>query len=94
MVGDHRSFTIYIAGTAGELLVHDFISPSTDDRLTITTATGTTVEHLGTRASYTYQLEAFAAHVEQGTALPFGTADAVANMAFVDDAYRAASVFR
>ena len=94
MVGDHRSFTIRIAGEAGDLLVHDFISPSTDDRLTVTTASGTTVEHLGTRASYTYQLEAFAAHVEQGTALPFGTADAVANMAFVDDAYRAASVVR
>lgn len=94
MVGDHRSFTIRIAGTAGDLLVHDFISPSTDDRLTITTAAGATVEHLGTRASYTYQLEAFAAHVEHGTALPFGTADAVANMAFVDDAYRAASVSR
>ena len=92
MVGEHHSFTIRIVGTAGDLLVHDFISPSTDDRLTITTAAGTTVEHLGTRASYTYQLEAFAAHVEHGAALPFGTADAVANMAFVDTAYRAAGM--
>jgi predicted dehydrogenase len=94
MVGDHRSFTIRIVGTAGDLLVHDFISPSTDDRLTVTTESGATVEHLGTKASYTYQLEAFAAHVEHGAALPFGTADAVANMAFVDSAYRAAAVVR
>ncbi|BDX31327.1 oxidoreductase [Mycobacterium antarcticum] len=90
MVADHRSFTIRIAGAKGQVVVHDFISPSSDDRLTVDTPDGTTVEHLGTRASYTYQLEAFAAHVQHGAALPFGIADAVANMAFVDDAYRAA----
>lgn len=94
MVGDHRSFTIRIVGTTGDLLVHDFIAPSDDDRLTITTAAGAAVEHLGTRASYTYQLEAFAAHVEHGAALPIDLADAVANMAFIDSAYRAASVSR
>ena len=42
MVADHRSFTIRIVGTAGDLLVHDFISPSDDDRLTINTPAGTT----------------------------------------------------
>ncbi|KAA0094588.1 gfo/Idh/MocA family oxidoreductase [Mycolicibacterium sp. P1-18] len=94
MVADHRSFTMRIVGTTGDLLVHDFISPSTDDRLTVTTGSGTTVEHLGTTPSYTYQLAAFAAHVEHGAELPFGTADAVANMAFVDAAYRAAFVVR
>jgi predicted dehydrogenase len=92
MVGDDYSFTLRIVGTNGDLLVHDFIKPNTDDRLTINTPTGTTVERLGTRASYTYQLEAFAAHVQQGAPLPFGTADAVANMAFVDNAYRAAGL--
>jgi predicted dehydrogenase len=92
MVGDDYSFTIRIIGTMGDLRVHDFIKPSGDDRLTITTAAGTAVERLGTRASYTYQLEAFAAHVERGAALPFSTADAVANMAFVDSAYRAAGM--
>jgi predicted dehydrogenase len=92
MVGEDYSFTIRIVGTAGDVLVHDFIKPNTDDRVTITTAGGRTVERLGTRASYTYQLEAFAAHVQHGAPLPFGTADAVANMAFVDDAYRAAGM--
>ncbi|MCW2514042.1 MAG: putative dehydrogenase [Mycobacterium sp.] len=92
MVGDDYSFTLRIVGTAGDLLVHDFIKPNSDDRLTINTSAGSTVERLGTRASYTYQLEAFAAHVQQGTPLPFGTADAVANMAFVDSAYRAAGM--
>jgi len=92
MASDDRSFTMRIAGTAGDLLVHDFIKPSADDRLTITTPAGATVQRLGTTASYTYQLAAFADHVEHGTPLPFGTADAVANMAFVDDAYRAAGM--
>ncbi len=92
MVGDDHSFTFRIVGTAGDLLVHDFIKPNADDRLTINTAAGTTVERLGTRASYTYQLEAFAAHVQHGASLPFGTADAVANMMFVDNAYRAAGM--
>lgn len=92
MVGDHHSFTVEIAGTTGDLLVHDFIKPNEDDRLTLQTPQGTTVERLGTRASYTYQLEAFADHVENGTALPFGTADAVANMTMIDAAYRAAGM--
>ena len=92
MVAEDYSFTIRIVGTRGDLLVHDFIKPNEDDRLTIRTPNGTTVERLGTRASYTYQLEAFAAHVEHGAALPFGAADAVANMAMVDAAYRAAGM--
>ena len=72
--------------------MHDFIKPNDDDRLTVRTATGTRVEKLGTRASYTYQLEAFAAHVLHGAPLPIGTADAVDNMGYVDAAYRAAGM--
>jgi len=92
MVADDYSFTIRLVGKSGELLVHDFIKPNDDDRLTMRTSHGTIVERLGTRASYTYQLEAFAAHVEHGAPLPFGTEDAVANMAMVDTAYRAAGM--
>lgn len=92
MVDDEYSFTLRVVGSHGEVLVHDFINPRRDDRLTITTARGETVEHLGTRASYTYQLEAFAAHVERGDALLLDLADAVANMALIDDTYRAAGM--
>jgi predicted dehydrogenase len=92
MVAADYSFTIRIVGTRGDVLVHDFIKPSSDDRLTWRSPQGTTVEHLGTRPSYSYQLEAFADHVEHGTALPFDTEDAVANMALVDAAYRAAGM--
>lgn len=87
-----RSFTLRIVGTKGDVLVHNFIKPHVDDRLTIRTPAGTTVERLGTRPSYSYQLEAFAAHVQHGAPLPLDTADAVANMAYVDGAYRAAGM--
>jgi predicted dehydrogenase len=92
MVAEDYSFTIRIVGTAGDALVHEFIKPHHDDRLTVTTPGGVTVEHLGTRPSYTHQLAAFTDHVQHGTSLPFGTADAVANMAMVDAAYRAAGM--
>lgn len=92
MVAEDFSFTVRIAGTAGDLLVHDFIRPNLDDGLTVRTATGTVVERPGTRSSYSYQLEAFAAHVQDGTPLPFGLDDAVQNMALVDAAYRAAGL--
>src|SRR6185312_2035170 len=51
-----------------------------------------TLRIVGTRASYSYQLEAFASHVLHGTVLPIDTADAVENMAYVDAAYRAAGL--
>ena len=92
MVGEDYSFTIRIVGTDGEAFVHDFIGPNRDDRLTLTTSAGVTEEHLGTRSSYSYQLEAFAAHVEHGSPLPFGPDDAVANMTLIDAAYRAAGM--
>jgi predicted dehydrogenase len=92
MVADEYHFTLQIVGTKGDVLVHNFIKPQDDDRVTIRTPAGTTVERLGTRPSYTYQLEAFAAHVLDGAPLPLNTADAVENMAFVDAAYRAAGM--
>jgi predicted dehydrogenase len=76
-----------IAATAAESA-----KPQNDDRLTINTPEGTPVERLGTRPSYTYQLEAFAAHVRHGAPLPLDTADAVENMAYIDAAYRAAGM--
>jgi predicted dehydrogenase len=92
MTASDHSFTLRIVGTMGDVLVHNFIKPHEDDRLTIRTPTGTRVERHGTRTSYSYQLEAFAAHVLYGTLLPIDTADSVENMAYVDAAYRAAGM--
>jgi predicted dehydrogenase len=92
MVADDYSFTLRIVGTKGDVLVHNFIRPHDDDRITIRTPEGTAVERAGTRPSYTYQLEAFAAHVLNGAPVPLDAADAVENMAYVDAAYRAAGM--
>ena len=53
MVADDYMFTLRIVGTRGDVLVHNFIKPHDDDRLTINTPEGTTVERLGTSPSYT-----------------------------------------
>ncbi|SBS79487.1 Oxidoreductase domain protein [uncultured Mycobacterium sp.] len=92
MTAEDYSFTIQVVGSKGDALVHDFIKPNTDDQLTVRTQAGTRVEHLGTRPSYTYQLEAFAAHVLFRAPLPIGVEDAVQNMHYVDAAYRAAGM--
>lgn len=92
MVGPDYSFTLRIVGSKGDVLVHNFIKPNEDDRLTIRTESATRVEHHGTRTSYSYQLEAFASHVLHGTPMPIDIADAVDNMAYVDAAYRAAGM--
>jgi predicted dehydrogenase len=92
MVAVDYSFTLRIVGDKGDVLVHNFVKPHDDDRISIRTPAGTRVERMGTRPSYSYQLEAFAAHVEHGAPLPIDTADAVENMAYVDAAYRAAGM--
>lgn len=94
MVADDHTFTIRIIGTTGDALVHNFIKPHLDDRISITTPGGTVVERLGSRSSYSYQLEAFAAHVQHGAPVPLDAADAVENMAYIDAAYRAAGIDR
>ncbi|MEV0945947.1 Gfo/Idh/MocA family oxidoreductase [Rhodococcus sp. NPDC049939] len=87
MLADHLHFTFRVAGTEGEVLVHNFLRPHDDDRVSITIGDATTVEHLGTKSSYTFQLEALADHLSGATTLPIGPADAIANMRMIDEAY-------
>jgi predicted dehydrogenase len=61
-----------------------------DDRVTITTPGGRRVEHLGTRPTYTYQLEALRAHLRDGAPLPIDADDALATMELIDACYHAA----
>lgn len=92
MIDPDYLFTLKVVGSKGEAFAHNYIKPNEDDRVSVTVGSKTTVEQLGTRSSYTYQLEAFADHVVNGAALPLDAADAVTNMAMVDDAYRAAGM--
>ena len=89
MAGDRQQLTYHVQGSRGEATVANFILPHIDDRLLVTTEAGERVEHLGTRSSYTYQLEAFTAAVREGARMATDSDDAVVTMLMVDECYRA-----
>lgn len=79
-----------IVGSRGEALAPNFVLPHQDDRVVVRTGEGERVERLGTRSSYTYQLDAFAARVRGGVDLPLDADDALATMTLIDACYAAA----
>ena len=82
--------TCRIVGNRGEATAANFALPTMDDRVVITAPGGQWVERLGTRPTYTYQLEALRAHLRDGAPLPIDADDALATMELIDDCYRAA----
>ena len=90
MAYDRLEMSCRIIGSRGEALAPNFVLPQMDDRIVVRTAHGERTERLGTRSSYTYQLEAFAARVRKGTPLPLDADDALATMTLIDESYRAA----
>ncbi|HET7399387.1 MAG TPA: Gfo/Idh/MocA family oxidoreductase [Intrasporangium sp.] len=88
---DVWDFHLTVTGSAGVLHVPDFPRPHVDDTLVLRRrGEPELLEHLGTRSSYTYQLEAFAAHIRRGAPLPYDVTDTVPQAELVDAAYRAA----
>lgn len=87
MLDEQYHFTFRVFGSNGDVLVHNFLQPDVDDRVSVTVDGRTSIEQLGTKSSYTYQLEAFADHLSGVSALPIGPGDAVANMTMIDEAY-------
>ncbi|WP_128437043.1 Gfo/Idh/MocA family protein [Streptomyces cyaneus] len=79
-----------IVGSRGEAFAPNFVLPHRDDRVVVRTAQGERTERLGTRSSYTYQLEALAAHIRRDAPLPLDADDALATMSLIDESYRAA----
>ena len=90
MAGGGVRMPCRIVGDRGEATAANFALPTMDDRITITTQGGQWVEHLGTRPTYTYQLEALRAHLRDGASLPIDADDALATMELIDACYRAA----
>jgi predicted dehydrogenase len=90
MAGDGARNSLRIVGDRGEATAASFAVPTRDDRVTVATPAGRRVERLGTRPSYTYQLEALGAHLRGGGPLPIDADDAVATMELIDACYRAA----
>ena len=89
MAADGRVMTYRLIGSQGEATVSNFVLPHTDDRLFVKTSQGERVEQLGTRSSYTYQLEAFTDLVRNGVPMPTDSDDAVRTMELIDECYRA-----
>ncbi|MGW1504907.1 Gfo/Idh/MocA family protein [Streptomyces mirabilis] len=79
-----------VVGSRGEATAVNFVQPHLDDRVVVRSAAGERTEELGRRSSYTYQLEAFAAHLRRGTPLTLDADDALTTMRLIDDSYRAA----
>jgi hypothetical protein len=92
MTHEDVDFSLRLVGSLGEAYAANFVKPHLDDRVVLTSATGRTVEHLGTRPTYSYQLEALTALVREGTPMRTGAADSVATMELIDDLYRAAGM--
>lgn len=92
MAFDSWRMTCTLRGSAGEATVANFVQPHLDDRVVVSTSAGERVERLGVRSSYTFQLEALAAHLRDGAPAPLDADDAVESMVLVDEAYRAAGL--
>jgi predicted dehydrogenase len=84
--------TLRVVGSRGEAAVMDFVQPHKDDRVVVRTEDGETTEHLGTRSSYIFQLEAFIRALRGGAPMPTGPDDAVPTAQLIDRCYRAAGL--
>jgi predicted dehydrogenase len=82
----------HVVGDRGELRALNPVLPQYLNRLSVRSSEGKRVERFPRRASYAYQLDAFAAAVLRGEAVKTTPADAVENMTVIDAIYRAAGL--
>jgi predicted dehydrogenase len=87
MAANAVRFNLRVIGTKGEARAHNLLAPPDDDRITVAIGGDERVERLGTRTSYTYQLEAFTRWVREGGTIPTDADDAVENMRMIDAVY-------
>ncbi len=91
MDADVRDFSLTVVGSRGRIHLPNFPLPHVDDALLWTDSDGTEhEEHHGTRSSYVYQLESFAAAVRDGVPLPYD--DASEQAAAIEAVYAAAGL--
>ena len=81
-----------VVGDRGELRVLNPVTPQFFHRLSIRSSGGNRVERFPRRATYAYQLDAFAAAVLRGEPVKTTPQDAVENMSVIDAIYRAAGL--
>jgi predicted dehydrogenase len=81
-----------VVGDRGELRVLNPVAPQFFHRLSVRSADGKRVERFSHRASYAYQLDAFAAAALRGGTVKTTPEDAVENMTVIDAIYNAAGL--
>jgi predicted dehydrogenase len=82
----------HVVGDRGELRALNPVLPHIYHRLSVRSGAGKRVERFPRRASYAYQLDAFAAAVLRGEPVKTTPEDAIENMTVVDAIYRAAGL--
>jgi predicted dehydrogenase len=82
----------HVVGDQGGLHALNPVLPQLYHRLSVRSSTGKRVERFPRRASYAYQLDAFAAAVLRGEPVKTTPEDAIENMTVVDAIYRAAGL--
>ena len=83
---------IVLTGTRGTVRQPQFIALERDDRLFLSLDGTDTVEHHGLISTYTFQLRALEAAIRDRAGFPTGLDNAIANMEFLDECYRLASL--
>ena len=81
-----------VVGDRGELRLLSPAAPHLFPRLSVRSADGKRVERFPRRATYAYQLDAFAAAVLRGEPVKTTPEDAIENMTVIDAIYRAAGL--
>ena len=81
-----------VVGEHGELRALNPVLPQMFHRLSVRSADGKRTERFPRRATYAYQLDAFAAAVLRGEPVKTTPADAIENMTVIDAIYRAAGL--
>jgi predicted dehydrogenase len=81
-----------VVGELGEVRVLNPVLPQLINRLSVRTPAGKRVERFPRRASYAYQLDAFAAAVLRGEPFETTPEDAIENMTVIDAIYSAAGL--
>ncbi len=89
---DLLRITATVVGDRGELRVINPLVPHVFHRLTVQTGAGKRVERFGSRPTYSYQLDAFAAAVLRGEPVKTTPAEALENMSVIDEIYRASGL--
>jgi len=82
----------HVVGDQGELRALNPLMPQIYHRLSVRSSAGKRVERFPRRASYAYQLDAFAGAVLRGEPVKTTPEDAIENMAVIDAIYLAAGL--